>query len=261
MAGTMLKIDIRRGKILDRLKQDGAVSVAQLASQLGATPVTIRSDLDALEKDGYLIRVQGGAVRKQRGQETPSTQQSRAVANHEEKMAIAKSVCRRIQEGDTIFINSGTTMEVLASILREHKNLNIVTNSIKVAMELGGVPSIRVILLGGEINTQYSFTYGSDAQMQLKHYLADWALLTLNGISAEGGVTTFHAEEATLNCMMMNQAKRTIIAADHTKVGNAGFFRFGEVKEGLELVTDEGADGAAVADLEAKGVKVQCAQK
>ena len=261
MAGTMLKIDIRRGKILDRLKQDGAVSVSQLASQLGATPVTIRSDLDALEKDGYLIRVQGGAVMKQRARDSAISPISGNVANQVEKLAIARAVCQHIHDGDTIFINSGTTMEVVAAILRSHKNLNIVTNSIKIAMELGSVPTLRVILLGGEINTQYGFTYGSDAQSQLAHYQADWALLTLNGISAEGGMTTYHAEEATLNCMMINQAKHTLVAADHSKVGHAGFFRFGEVAEGLELVTDNKANRQVVAELEAKGLKVSFAEQ
>ncbi len=260
MAGTMLKIDIRRGKILDRLKQDGAVSVSQLAVQLGATPVTIRSDLDALEKDGYLLRVQGGAVLKQKSRETAIARTNGTVVNQAEKRSIAKAVCQRIQDGDTVFINSGTTMEVVAAILREHKNLNVVTNAIQVAMELGSIPTLRVILLGGEINAQYGFTYGSDAQSQLAHYQADWALLTLNGISAEGGMTTYHAEEATLNCMMINQAKHTLVAADYSKVGHAGFFRFGEVKAGLELVTDSKADPQTLAELQARGMKVSFAE-
>ena len=255
---SMLKIDIRRAKILEKLKQQGTVSVAQLALELGATPVTIRSDLDALEAEGSLVRVQGGAVPLQRSQGRSAGGET-VRAN--EKQAIAHAVAELVRDGDTLFINSGTTMLAVANALRICKNLNIVTNSLEVASELGAIPGFRVILLGGEINTQYGFTYGSDAQSQLAHYQADWALLTLNGISAEGGMTTYHAEEATLNCMMINQAKHTLVAADHSKVGHAGFFRFGEVAEGLELVTDTKANRQVVAELEAKGLKVSFAEQ
>lgn len=254
-----MKIDIRRGKILERLKRDGAVSVAQLAAELGATPVTIRSDLDALEKDGYLLRVQGGAVRKGREPGAVLTRQGQAIQNTEEKLAIAKAISRVIRDGDTLFINSGTTMEVVAACLRNHKNLNVVTNGIKVAQELGRAPTCRVILLGGEINAQYGFTYGSDAQSQLRHYQADWALMTLNGISARGGMTTYHAEEATLNCMMILQAKQVMVAADHSKIGRTGFFRFSEVGNEIRLMTDAKADRNAAEELIARGVKVEFA--
>lgn len=257
MAGTMLKIDIRRNKILERLKRDGAVSVTQLASELGATPVTIRSDLDALEKDGYLVRVQGGAVRKPRTVENTTPKGDAAIMS-EEKRAIAAEVAKRIQDGNTLFINSGTTMEYVAAALKDRKNLNIVTNALQVALELGKVSTFRVILLGGEINAQYGFTHGNDAQEQLGHYQADWAILTLDGISAGSGMTTYHAEESNINRMMIAQAKHTLVAADHTKIGRAGFFRFCDAMADIQLVTDSTASPEAINELELCGVDVTC---
>ena len=259
MAGTMLKIDIRRGKILDKLRQDGAVSVAQLAAQLGATTVTIRSDLDALEKDGYLIRVQGGAVQKNRKHDMVPSTEEKPITRLEEKKAIAQAVVQQIRDGDTLFINSGTTMEVVAQALQCKKSLNIVTNSARVAAICGTTPSFRVILLGGDYNAQYGFCYGNDAQNQLRQYQADWALLTLNGISTQGGMTTYHAEEATLNRLMMEQAKQVLVAGDFTKVGHTGFFRFGQVSPTIQLMTDRKAAPSAVAALRHAGVKVQIA--
>jgi len=259
MAGTMLKIDIRRGKILERLKRDGAVSVAHLAVELGATPVTIRSDLDALEKDGYLVRVQGGAVRKNNGADE-MLPGSGCIDRAEQKQSIARVVSEYVRDGDTLFINSGTTMHIVAAGLRGHKNLNIVTNALSVAVEMGKVATFRVILLGGEINAQYGFTYGSDAQEQLGHYQADWAVLTLDGISAAGGLTTYHAEEAAINRMMIAQAKNTLIAADHSKIGRAGFFRFSDVNPGIRLITDSEAAPDALSQLKEYGVPVDCAR-
>jgi len=253
MAGNLLKIDIRRGKIMDRLKRDGAVSVAQLATELGATPVTIRSDLDALEKDGCLIRVQGGAMRRL---DPVEASVNTAMENAEKKQAIAQMVARLIRDGDTLFINSGTTMQMVAAALHDRRNLNIVTNALQVATELGNVPTFRVVLLGGEINAQYGFTYGSSAQEQLSHYKADWAVLSLDGISVSGGMTTYHAEESTLNRMMITQAKQVLVAADHTKIGRAGFFRFCETRAGTYLVTDDLAQQETVDMLKERGVKV-----
>lgn len=256
---TMLKIDIRRGRILEKLKKDGTVSVSQLASELGATPVTIRSDLDALEAEGYLTRVQGGAVRNQKAPVLPQLT-GRERENAEEKRIIAHCVAALVRDGDTLFLNSGTTMQFVAKTLRVRKNLNIVTNSLNVAAELGNLPGFRVILLGGEINAHYSFTYGSDAQEQLSHYQADWAIMSLDGIDVGAGLTTYHAEEATINRMMISRSKQLVVAADHTKVGRAGFFRFHEAGENIRLVTDEKLSAPVAAELEAMGVCVTVAK-
>ena len=252
----MLKIDIRRGKILQKIKDEGTVSVTKLATELGATAVTIRSDLDALEKDGYLVRVQGGAVQKP---QKPSSDLDRVgghIEKREEKVAIAKAIAKRIQDGDTLFLNSGTTIQLVAAALREHKNLNIVTNALSVAMELGSVPTFRVILLGGEINTMYGFTHGYDAQEQLSHYQADRAILTLDGFSASNGMTTYHAEESSINQRMMAQAKEVIVAADSTKIGRTGFFRFNGAEEAAMLITDNKAPREAVEEIRRQGVAV-----
>lgn len=253
--GSVLKIDLRRSKILEKLKRDGTVLVSQLAQELGATPVTIRSDLDALEEEGYLVRVQGGAVQNQRS----ASSGLRAQGVTAEKQAIAMLVAQQVQDGDTLFINSGTTMLAVAEALYNHKNLNVVTNSMAVAAELGAVPGFRVILLGGEINARYGFSYGSDAQEQLSHYQADWAIMSLDGIDPQAGLTTYHAEEATINRMMIQRSKRTIAAADHKKVGKKGFSRFGEVGDKILLVTDEKADQQTLEELKATGVEIAVA--
>ena len=254
--GSVLKIDLRRSKILEKLKRDGTVSVSELAQELGATPVTIRSDLDALEAEGYLIRVQGGAVQDRRS--AASGLRARGVTA--EKQAIARAVAERVGDGDTLFINSGTTMLAVAEALYSCKNLNVVTNSLAVAAELGAVPGFRVILLGGEINARYGFSYGSDAQEQLSHYQADWAIMSLDGIEPQAGLTTYHAEEATINRMMIQRSKQLIVAADHKKVGKKGFFRFSEVGERILLVTDEKANREALDALQDAGVEIALAK-
>lgn len=257
MTETVLKNDTRRDMILERLKRDGAVSVMQLAAQLDTTPATIRRALNVLEKEGYLVRVQGGAVRKPRVAENTGTNRN-DILMVKEKRAIAAEVAKRIQDGSTLFINCGTTMEIVAEALKDRKNLNIVTNALQVALALGKTATFRVILLGGVMNALYGFTHGNDAQEQLCHYQADWAIMTLDGISVGSGMTICHAEESSISRMMVSHAKHTLVAADHTKIGRAGFFQFRDEMSDVQLVTDSAADPEVLRELENCGVDVTC---
>ncbi len=256
MADSKLKIDIRRNAILEALKRDGKVYVSQLSEALGVTSVTIRNDLDTMERDGYLIRMNGGAVYSNRNAEKSDSSSNGNVPCQKEKEAIAKTISRMIKNGDTLFINSGTTTQFIATELKGLTNLNIVTNSLSVAMTLGGVASFRVILLGGEINSQYAFTYGADAEEKLSHYHADWAILAVDGIGAANGITTHHAEEAVLDRIMINSAANVIIAADHTKIGRTGFLRVCDCSKGITLVTDKYEIPSEIESLTESGITV-----
>lgn len=253
---TKRKIDVRRSKILELLHTHGRISVNRLSQLLKVTQVTIRNDLTCLEQEGKLLRCQGAAMLLPEPTAAPTETE---VPNEPQKHAIGAMVARLIRDSDTLFINSGTTSECIAMALRVRKNLNVVTNSLKVATILGAIPTFRVLLVGGEINARDGFTHGGDAQEQLSKYQADWAILSVDGISARGGVTTHHAEEAVIDRMMVSAAKRPVIAADSSKLGRAGFSRVCECKEGLTLVTNQNADEEAARQLRESGVEVICA--
>jgi DeoR/GlpR family transcriptional regulator of sugar metabolism len=253
VTGGKLKIDIRRKRILEQLRLEGKVSVTQLSESLAVTPVTIRNDLAAMEQEGQLVRIQGGAIPVAGTDRYQASQPADARAR--EKRLIAQTAAKLVRDGDTLFINSGNTMTFMAEALSIRRNLNVVTNSLAVARKLGAVASIRVVLIGGEINARYGFTHGGDAQEQLMRYQADWAILSVDGISAAGGITTYHGEEAVIDRMMIRGAKRTVIVADSSKIGNAGFSRVSECGPNMCLVTD-GGDGDALAELAVMGVQI-----
>lgn len=254
MISGKLKIDIRRKRILEQLRLAGKVSVIELSQMLDVTPVTVRNDLTTLEQEGQLVRIQGGAIQVP-GSDSFANAKALSDARGREKQAIGQSAAQQVRDGDTLFINSGTTSEYVAEALRSRRNLNVVTNSLAVAKKLGAVATMRVVLIGGEINAQYGFTYGGDAQEQLNRYQADWAILAVDGISATGGITTYHAEEAVIDRMMLRAAKRTVIVADHSKIGRTGFTRVCDCTANTCLITD-GGDGNALADLADMGVKI-----
>ena len=255
MATEKLKIDTRRNKIIEILNRDGQVRVSQLSKKMGTTMVTIRSDLDVLEKAGYLERIQGGAV--QTSFNNYNLEFLRKKKEHSEaKKRIATAVSGFIHDGDTILINSGTTTYYTAIELKKHKNLNIVTNSLTVAIELGSCPSLKVILLGGETNSQDSFTYGNDVLEQLKRYKANYAILSIDGVSLEDGVAAIHAEESMVDRMMMERAKETVIVADSQKLGKEGFVYVCDLKDIDKLVTEKGAEPGIVRQIRDAGIEV-----
>ena len=255
MSEGKLKIDKRRGLILDMLKRNGKVYISELSRELGVTSVTLRCDLDALERDGYLVRMKGGAVYSNRNLEKslPDTPEVPCV---KEKEDVARAICNMIKDGDTVFINSGTTTQLIAAELKRRGHLNIVTNSISVALALGGISTFRLILLGGEVNVKYGFTYGAEAEEKLSRYHADWAILSVDGIGAENGITTYHAEEAVLDRIMIEHSSRAIVAADSSKIGRVGFLRVCESTEGITLVTNKSDRVEQISALAERGVNV-----
>lgn len=255
MNGEGLKIDVRRKKILELLNRDGQVRVSELSETLGTTLVTIRSDLAALELDGYLERIPGGAIQTVKNYYNMTFQQNKQE-NMVYKKAIAASVSNMVKDGETLMINSGTTTYYVAVALKSHKNLNIVTNSISIAIELGSHPTFRVILLGGEINSQYSFTYGNDAMTQLNRYKADKAILSVDGIHSEAGLTTYHAEEAIIDKLMMERSRETMIAADYTKLGHESFFNIGPISSANSWVTNNCIEEQQIEGIRALGTRV-----
>lgn len=254
-----LKIDARRKKILELLERDGKVKISELSRLLGTTVVTIRNDLDELEKTGRLERVQGGATLKTAfsGNLHGAYFERCKGENADLKKRIAAATASMVREGETVFINSGTTTFYTALELKKQKNLNIVTNSIYIAIELGDVPSFRVKLLGGDINNQYLFLYGNEALEQLRCYRADKTILSVSGICGDQtGITTFHAEEASLDRMMMERSREVVVVADSQKFGHEGFYHVASPDCIDKCVTNEGADREAVENLQKLGVEV-----
>ena len=257
MATGKLKIDIRRQAIMEQLNREGIVQVAQLSERLGATPATIRNDLDTLAAEGQLDRIQGGAVRKVKVSEGWSGQSAPVGQG---RRAIAEAVLSYIRDGDTLFINSGMTTMAVAEVLSLRKNLNIVTNSLAVANYLAHQADMRLILLGGELNANYGFTYGGDALEQLGRYQPQWSILSVDGVHPEHGITTYHADEAMIDRTMIARAQRTIIVADNRKIGRVGFSHICGIGENQLLITDSGCEEVVLERIEAAGAEVHVAK-
>lgn len=256
MSNSRENIELRRKRICDLLNERGQISVAEISSLMSVTPVTVRNDLAVLEEEGYLIRRQGGAIPASAPKNERFDFAGLRINCIDEKRAIAKTIANVVQPGDTVFLNSGTTTLLLAEELKTLPRLMVLTNCIPIAIELASKSSFETVLLGGSLNVQYGFMYGGDALEQLGKYQADWCILSVDGISLASGATTYHPEEASVNKMMFAKAKNRIIAADHTKIGRAGFSSICPVDSSYRLVTDEYNNRHEIEKLRSNGLEV-----
>ncbi len=245
----------RKQKILDLLKENDSVRVTNLSRMFGVSEVTVRTYLEDMEKKGLLSRVHGGAVSSYKPYYSMNLNQ-RLETNQKAKVAIAERVAELIQPNDTVMLNAGTTTLLVFRKFPANYNLSIVTNSISIALEASGNPNYNVILVGGSVNTKYQFTYGNDAVRQLKKYHADKLILSVDGISADQGFTTYYDKEATVDVAMIEQSECCIIAADHSKFGHSAFAKIKDLQVADYIVTNATIHSELAEELNENGVTV-----
>jgi DeoR/GlpR family transcriptional regulator of sugar metabolism len=238
------------------VNQDSRVRVSDLSSFFNISEVTIRSDLAELERLDLLDRVHGGAVRTNRSYYR-MTIQERLTANKVEKMAIADHVRSLVNDGDTLFLNSGTTSVYVARAIREIKGLMVVTNSPLVAQELDGTGQSETVLIGGSYHVPMAFTYGDDAVKQISRYHAGKLFLSCDGVSATTGVMTYYTHDVEVNRCFMENSATIICVADYSKIGRLSRISIGKIDCLDALVTNSRADAAELDGIRAAGVDVR----
>ena len=245
----------RKDKILELLKKNDSVRVSSLSRLFGVSEVTVRAYLEDLEKKGLLSRVHGGAVSSYKPYYSMNLNQ-RLETNQHEKVTIAERIAKLIQPNDTVMLNAGTTTLLVFRKFPADYNLNIVTNSVAIALEASGNPNYNVILVGGSVNTKYQFTYGHDAVKQLERYHADKLILSVDGIDIAHGFTTYYNKECTVDITMLKQADTCIVAADRSKFGHSAFTKISDVSVADMIVTGGGLPKEYIDEFKLLGVEV-----
>lgn len=245
----------RKQKISELLKENDSVRVSELSQILEVSEVTVRSYLEDMEKKGLLSRVHGGAVSSYKPYYSMNLNQ-RLEANQTEKVEIAEKIASLIQENDTVMLNAGTTTLLAFRKFPAEYHLNIVTNSISIALEASSNPNYNVILAGGSVNTKYQFTYGTDAVKQVKRYHADKLILSVDGIDIEGGFTTYYNKESAVDLAMIEQSDTCIVAADKTKFWRSAFAKISDMSVADYIVTNTEFSHEKLAEIEALGIKI-----
>lgn len=229
----------RQKEIGELVHEKGTTSVQELADLFGVSTATIRADLTILEQNGELTRTHGGAMPKLTIRHESAITERK---NEDKKALIAAYGVKLVNDHENIFIDTGTTAVIFARELaaKTYRNIRVYTNDIKVAGILEENPNIELHLLGGQIRSNYHYTYGETVLNELKSCYFNKVFLSTSAIDIHHGLTSTVPHLSELKKQMIHSCEEVILLCDSTKMGQVCFQKFAELSEVDYLVMDNG---------------------
>ena len=247
--------------ILKELRRSGTVSVESLSADLDVSLVTIRRDLDQLERDGLLHRTHGGAVSIEPLFYEPFKNDRSFQAQLEkfadEKRRIGRAAAALIEKGETIALTPGTTTTEVIRSLPLNQNITVVTNTVNVAMELSKRKDLDIFVAGGHLRGDWFSLVGPTAIQSLQRMLIHTLFIGADGIDAVWGASCLSSDESDLNSAMVKLARRRIAVVDHSKFGVVAGWRICQTQDLHVLITDTGATEEMIEPFRKAGVDVR----
>lgn len=241
------------------IREDGHAKVFQLSKIFKVTEVTIRQDLEKLEKDGFIEREHGGAYLKNIGLNVKNfTLQNQE--NLTEKAAIAQKAMEFIHEGDTIILDSGSTTTEIAKLIAGFKNLTVITNSLNIALILGVDPGINLVITGGEFKAPTLSLTGQKAADFFNDLHVDKLFLATAGITLKSGLTYPSISDICVKRAMIESANIVYLVADSTKIGKSSFASLGALSLIDYLITDSKIKPEEIEMLQKNDIKMITAE-
>jgi DeoR/GlpR family transcriptional regulator of sugar metabolism len=240
----------RQTLILERVREQGAVRVADLVRALGVSDMTVRRDLELLQERGLIEKVHGGAAAIEGSSLFEPGFTIKSTLMQTEKTLIAGSAATLVTPGTAIALSAGTTTFALARRLIDVPGLTVLTNSVPVADVLyrDGRPDQTVILSGG-VRTPSDALVGPFAVEVIRSLHVDTVFMGSHGIDARSGFTTPNILEAETNRALIEAGRRLVVLADHTKWGIVGISSVARLDEADTIITDTGLNPAARSQL------------
>jgi DeoR/GlpR family transcriptional regulator of sugar metabolism len=240
----------RQTMILERVREEGAVRVADLVRALGVSDMTIRRDLEVLHERGLIEKVHGGATAIEGSSQFEPGFTVKSTLMQTEKSAIAAAAASLVSPGTAIAISAGTTTFALARRLVDIAGLTVLTNSVPVADVLynDGRPDQTVILSGG-VRTPSDALVGPFAVEVIRSLHVDSVFMGTHGMDRRSGFTTPNILESETNRALIEAGRRLIVLADHTKWGVIGISSVARLDEADTIVTDSSLDPGARAQM------------
>ncbi|WP_144548584.1 DeoR/GlpR family DNA-binding transcription regulator [Bacillus sp. X1(2014)] len=233
----------RKKKILDLLEISGKVKVSDLAENLKVSTETIRKYLDELHQEEKLIKVYGGAINVSFFNEEPPTIE-REIIHSDEKRRIGEMAANLINDNDVIAIDDGSTPLHLAKSLQKKRNLTIFTtsiNALSVLIELSqqNIFSGKIIVLGGEINTNHHRVTGGFTMEMLDNIYVDKYFISADGLSKDYGITGYDYSKGQVTKKLIEHSGKSILLIDYSKVGKRTNYKMADFKDIHMVVSDK----------------------
>jgi DeoR/GlpR family transcriptional regulator of sugar metabolism len=244
----------RRQSLLDILRKQPGLRVPELAQALDVSAGTVRNDLNALEDEGRLKRVHGGAVLNDQVQFQNNSFVRRYKQNVAAKLAIAREAAVLVNDGDSILLDASSTAYYVARALSERKKLRVMTNGFEVARELAQNSSNTVVLIGGVVNNDSSSVTGLLSEKIIAEIHFEKAFVSCSGFSLERGMTEVHFAEAQLKRKAIESSRQVIALVDSTKFGKEDLTPFARPDQITYLMTDAGVNDDWKARLQSANI-------
>jgi DeoR/GlpR family transcriptional regulator of sugar metabolism len=250
----------RLNATLERLQESGYVSVAELSQALGVSTVTIRSDLDRLERAGHLLRTHGGAVPLSTSENALSFA-VRQRTNVEAKERIGAAAAELVSDGEAIVMDASTTIWHLARFLLPRHDLTVITTGLYIALELLRSPGISVMMPGGAIWREAAAVVNIPGQDPVTHPILNVGHLhqgffSGRGLTLEEGLTDPNHDEVDLKRHLIASVREVNVLVDASKLGKVAFASCAALEDIDRVITDEEAPPEMVAALRGRGVEV-----
>lgn len=242
--------------IIETLNRDSVVKVSKLIKELNVSIETIRRDLEHLEKEGILERVYGGAIPKKVSVDKLSFQK-REEEFKPEKIEIANTAIRYINEDESIALNDSTTNVEIAKLIKKRFNkLTVITNSLAITTELANSQGIKVILAGGLLNSKECAFYGEFAKEILRNFIVDKAFIGVGGVSLSRGITDHDFYTVEIQRLLMEISKEAIILADSSKIEHVSLTKISEIENVSFIITDSKVDKNIIEKYLKSGIEI-----
>lgn len=237
--------DVRRQQIVELVAGAGYESVPALSQRLQVSEMTIRRDLDDLERRGLIRRIHGGAVADPAAEHQSIDFKVRRGQAAAAKAVIARAACERVRDGQVVFLDAGTTVLAMADGLVGRRQLTVLTPSLPLATSLAGREGITVILLGGTVRPDLLSVIGPTTEQNLQAFHLDLAVLGTGAFHPERGLSHSSLEEIPIKRLAARIAERVVVVATRDKRLRAGLMYFLGPEDIDEIITTT-EDGSGV---------------
>lgn len=241
----MFKVE-RIRRIKEIIQDCKEIDVSTLSGLLGVSDATIRTDLESLEKEGFLTRFHGGATLNATEETVTSSHayDITPVEYDKNKEEIGNIAARLIREREWVFLGPGSTTYYIALALRQRSNINVMTNSFLVANALQDAPTIKVRFIGGQIENQGFYTVPDSIADEFSNIYLNKAFFSVDAVDLESGYTLSDLPVFEVIQTVTAKAKETIFAVDYMKFGQRAFMKIADLDDIKTVITNDHIDFA-----------------
>ncbi|WP_221391200.1 DeoR/GlpR family DNA-binding transcription regulator [Dyadobacter sp. NIV53] len=239
--------------ILEKLSNKNEVGFSQLSKDLNVSEDTIRRDIDALSSNGLLMKIRGGAIPRSHN---PLTFKERIGHLRDDKEIIALKAQTLIKSGQTIFMDGGTSVYTLVSLLSTDIKLTVITNNMAIIPALSAYPGIELIVLGGKYLKESETVVGFQAIKMAENFQADLYFMGICALDTEKGVTASFMEEAELKQIMMQNSGMSVALSTFDKLGTFETYRVCPIQDLDYIITEMDIREEKINNFRALGISV-----